>query len=64
MAEYFDEFIDIRGKYIRKPIEQTTKVTKIKVRANILSELNRSKKYVTLNMFRLIYGLVKIIHLV
>ncbi|XP_025410106.1 ankyrin repeat domain-containing protein 13D isoform X1 [Sipha flava] len=30
MAEYFDEFIDIRGKYIRKPIEQTTKVTKIK----------------------------------
>lgn len=32
MEEYFDEFIDIRGKYIRKPIEQTTKVTKIKVR--------------------------------
>lgn len=34
MEEYFDEFIDIRGKYIRKPIEQTTKVTKIKVRVN------------------------------
>ncbi|XP_050436994.1 ankyrin repeat domain-containing protein 13D isoform X2 [Adelges cooleyi] len=30
MAEYFDELIDIRGKYIRKPIEQTTKITKIK----------------------------------
>ncbi|KAL4096565.1 hypothetical protein QTP88_021491 [Uroleucon formosanum] len=30
MAEYFDELIDIKGRYIRKPIEQTTKVTKIK----------------------------------
>lgn len=36
MAEYFDEFIDIKGKYIRKPIEQTTKVTKIKVTINII----------------------------
>lgn len=35
MAEYFDEFVDIRGKYLRKPIEQTTKVTKIKVSGNI-----------------------------
>lgn len=31
MAEYFDELVDIKGKYVRKPIEQTTKVTKIKV---------------------------------
>ncbi|XP_022159943.1 ankyrin repeat domain-containing protein 13D isoform X1 [Myzus persicae] len=30
MAEYFDELVDIKGRYIRKPIEQTTKVTKIK----------------------------------
>lgn len=37
MAEYFDEFVDIRGKYIRKPIEQSTKVTKIKVNINILN---------------------------
>lgn len=34
MAEYFDEFVDIKGKYIRKPVEQTTKVTKIKVNKN------------------------------
>lgn len=31
MAEYFNKCIDIKGKYLRKPIEQTTKVTKIKV---------------------------------
>jgi len=36
MAEYFDEFVDIRGKYIRKPIEQSTKVTKIKASVNII----------------------------
>lgn len=37
MAEYFDEFVDIRGKYLRRPIEQTTKVTKIKVSVNIIT---------------------------
>jgi len=36
MAEYFDELVDIKGKYIRKPIEQTTKVTKIKVSLYIM----------------------------
>ncbi|XP_050535710.1 ankyrin repeat domain-containing protein 13D isoform X2 [Daktulosphaira vitifoliae] len=30
MDEYFNEFLDIKGKYLRRPIEQTTKVTKIK----------------------------------
>jgi len=39
MAEYFDESVDIKGRYLRKPIEQTTKVTKIKVSLNIMSSL-------------------------
>jgi len=39
MAEYFDELVDIKGRYIRKPIEQTTKVTKIKVILNIMSSI-------------------------
>lgn len=51
MAEYFDEFVDIRGKYLRKPIEQTTKVTKIKVSGKYYAVsyykiLNNDIKYV------------------
>lgn len=39
MAEYFDEFVDIRDRYLRKPIDQTTKVTKIKVSLNIMTNI-------------------------